>query len=588
MRNNILLLLLLWFSVSLSAEEIPANYYDAINGKKDAELKTALSQIIYPVNWADMTQSEAKPNFINTQYDAGNRCKYGTRAVNEKHQHKYTWDGFIYTDTQNDGTVWDMYSPYIHYMAADSLGAVSIPDMEIEHCFPKGWWGGKANNNENDAFRDLHHLNPANARANNHKSDYPPGYAKTDIKADNGIFKMGKNSDYGTFFVFEPCDEYKGDFARAYFYIATAYEQFVWKCDYLDNGSYLEFKPWLQQVLLEWHRLDPVSEKEIMRNDRVSDIQHNRNPFIDYPELVEYIWGNKQNNAVDLAHLTYTGSENYTPPVETLVSRALPATQIKKTGFVANWKNSGKESYELDVFTSETTGHNDTILNMPYFNSGIINADKEHFSYIGSFGTTGIGKNSVTFGTNSNPLVLTIKGINIPENTRLVVRAMAPLKLNNTEGSQMSINAGGTSILQPLTFDETYYSFDLAKGTTQIVISQGNGKNFNVQQLFIVSGDETTTHTSLEGYPQTVTGTSFEVSHTMDEDVPVYYTITPKGLSTSMPVAVLYDGTDTPTELPRVCNSTEETSTPRKEIRNGQLVIIRNASIYTTLGQTIQ
>ena len=92
-------------------------------------------------------------------------------------------------------------------------------------------------------------------------------------------------SQYG-FICFEPSEEYRGDFARAYFYIATAYEDFTWVSGTtpfdaalaMDNDSYLEFKPWLIEVLLDWHRADPVSDKEICRADHISDIQHNRNP----------------------------------------------------------------------------------------------------------------------------------------------------------------------------------------------------------------------------------------------------------------------------------------------------------------------
>ena len=58
--------------------------------------------------------------------------------------------------------------------------------------------------------------------------------------------------------------------------------------------------------LLEWHRNDPVSQKEIDRNQAVYGIQHNRNPFIDYPELVEYIWGHKLGQAIDLSSMTPT------------------------------------------------------------------------------------------------------------------------------------------------------------------------------------------------------------------------------------------------------------------------------------------
>ncbi len=92
--------------------------------------------------------------------------------------------------------------------------------------------------------------------------------------------------------VFEPADEYKGDFARTYFYVVTAYQNLSWKYTYMvADGDYPSLQPWAIEMLLKWHRDDPVSEKELKRNEVVYSIQTNRNPFIDYPELAEYIWG---------------------------------------------------------------------------------------------------------------------------------------------------------------------------------------------------------------------------------------------------------------------------------------------------------
>ena len=575
MKRHIFFLTALFFSLSILAEDIPAGYYNSIDGKKDAELKTALSQIIYPVDWTAMTGT----NSINEQYNAGNRCKYGTRAKDEKHSHKYTWDGFWYTDTREDGSVWDMYSLYQYYMAPDSIGAVSLPDLEIEHCFPKSWWG----TTDNDAYKDLHHLNPANLKANGPKSNNPPGYVKTVKNQVNPIFKLGTNTEYGSFTVFEPDDEYKGDFARAYFYIATAYENFVWDVDktsnFLDNTSCLEFKPWLQKVLIEWHRLDPVSEKEINRNNLVSDIQHNRNPFIDYPELAEYIWGEKQGQAVQLNSLEFTGSEYYDLPVEKFVSRAKPATNITAAGFTAHWKNAGKASYVLDVFTTQTTGHNDTILNLPNCHQAVVKKDTR-CAFSGSLYTSSTGMSSFT----TLNATLTISDLNLNANSKIVVRAMAPLKpATSTDGAQMKISADGTQIaLQTLTHDEEYFSFDLPTGTKSVKIEPGNNKHINIQQIFIITGDETTTHTSLPGFPMEVTGTSCDVACTMQKDDTLYYTIQPDGLRTSAPVAVTYDGVATDIDF------MELAPLARKEIRNGQMVIIRNSSIYSTLGQLIR
>ena len=81
MKKQIFLIAAIVFSAALFAEAIPAGYYDAANGKKDAALKTALSQIIYPVDWSEMTQTSSKPNYIIAEYNAGRRCKYGSRGV---------------------------------------------------------------------------------------------------------------------------------------------------------------------------------------------------------------------------------------------------------------------------------------------------------------------------------------------------------------------------------------------------------------------------------------------------------------------------------------------------------------------------
>ena len=79
----------------------------------------------------------------------------------------------------------------------------------------------------------------------------------------------------------------------------------------MTNEGWQEFQPWLRDLLVEWHRMDPVSEKEKARAIEVNKIQGNRNPFIDYPELVEYIWGNKQGQAVDFNSLTQSYGDPY-------------------------------------------------------------------------------------------------------------------------------------------------------------------------------------------------------------------------------------------------------------------------------------
>lgn len=258
---------------------MPVGYYEAIDGKQDSVLKSTLGQIIRPHT----------------------AISYGSGAES-------TWGVFYYSDQDEEGYCMDMYCD--SWKKFTSVGAV-VSGCNIEHSFAKSWWGGS----KNDAYKDCYHLNPSNSTANSARSNYPLGVPTKDLKDQSvtGSLKVGKATYEGeTFWVFEPKDEYKGDFARAYFYMATCYgDELTWRLDNKDvgskyamrNDSYLEFRDWEIEVLLTWHRQDPVSEKETKRMDAVSDFQHNRNPYIDYPELAEYIWGNKKGTAVNLSEL---------------------------------------------------------------------------------------------------------------------------------------------------------------------------------------------------------------------------------------------------------------------------------------------
>jgi hypothetical protein len=93
----------------------------------------------------------------------------------------------------------------------------------------------------------------------------------------------------------------------------------------MTNEGWQEFLPWLRDLLLEWHRLDPVSHKELDRAVEVNKIQGNRNPFIDYPELAEYIWGNKQGEEVDF----YTLVQSYGDPYNDQPVQGIDNTAVR-------------------------------------------------------------------------------------------------------------------------------------------------------------------------------------------------------------------------------------------------------------------
>lgn len=262
---------------------MPGDYYKFAQGTVDSTLKNHIGYIIC----------------------CGKRYRYGSGT-------KKTWDAFFHTDRDtNTNQVLDMYSNNLRYFNPDKPTA-SVADFDIEHMLPKSWWGGDVN----PAYCDLFHLVPGDYSANRSKGNHAPG-VPADSSFYNGSFVTGRDTIHHLSRVFCPADEYKGDFARAYFYIAACYgDSLTWlnsgePAEAVTNDGWQEFRPWLRDLLLSWHRMDPVSKKELDRAIEVNKIQGNRNPFIDYPELVEFIWGDKQGQKVDFRQLTQSYGDAY-------------------------------------------------------------------------------------------------------------------------------------------------------------------------------------------------------------------------------------------------------------------------------------
>ncbi|MCR5850968.1 MAG: endonuclease [Bacteroidaceae bacterium] len=206
-----------------------------------------------------------------------------------------TWNGFWLTDQMEDMQVRDRYSNVVRYLNPD-MSAVN--NMNIEHIWANSWWGHLKNN----AYCDLFNLYPADATANGRKSNNPIGVVDGNVSYTNGVTKVGKSTSYradSLITVWEPADEWKGDFARTYFYMATCYSHMtsLWTTTEglltVDPNSPLLMRPWVYNLMLEWAEADPLDEIEQERCEAIYSIQGNRNPFVDYPELCQYIWGDK-------------------------------------------------------------------------------------------------------------------------------------------------------------------------------------------------------------------------------------------------------------------------------------------------------
>lgn len=254
------------FFASFSASaQIPEGYYDALKGKKGAELKTAVHNII----------KNAKV------------LGYGSGKGN-------TWWGFYTTDNDN-GYVIDRYSNERRQFGSQGQ---AVSGANIEHSFPKSWWGGS----KTQAYKDLFNLMPSDSKANSSKSNYGMGIVK-DATFDNGCIKVGTGTE--GFKVWQPSAEWEGDFSRDYMYMVTAYQDYTWSSNdakySLQQGDYPTLKEWAYKLYIKWAKEDPVSQTEIKRNNAVYAIQGNRNPFVDFPNLMEYIWGDSVNYAFDPA-----------------------------------------------------------------------------------------------------------------------------------------------------------------------------------------------------------------------------------------------------------------------------------------------
>ncbi|MBQ6080245.1 MAG: endonuclease [Muribaculaceae bacterium] len=280
MRKNLhYLLLLVVMAVGLQAvAAIPSGYYNNALGKNDQQLMSSLHQI------------------INGHY----RIYYGN-----------LWEKFKTTDC-NGNTIIDRYSTTQFTYSVDQCGTYNTIGQcyNREHSVPNSWWGG-GSSDADTMYTDLYHMYPVDGWVNGQRGNNPFGDCANGTACGTGKLGSCTHSGYtGT--VFEVADEYKGDFARTYFYMVVRYMDRVgsWTNGLgsvvFTNSSYKHLTPWAISQLLEWHRNDPVSTLESNRNEAVSGIQHNRNPFIDHPELAEYLWGNMTGNA-------WTGSATNTP-----------------------------------------------------------------------------------------------------------------------------------------------------------------------------------------------------------------------------------------------------------------------------------
>ena len=259
------------------------------------------------------------------------------------------------------GKIWDMYGECPFTFSSDQCGSYNgVCDCyNREHSIPKSWFGGSTSGIGCDIF----HLVPTDGKINSTRSNDEFGeVAGAKNYYGNGTGTAGTWSTdrptiasaageviQGSGNVFEPKDQYKGDFARGYMgtiikwqlaNMTTANNFF--SGEYTPSG-YFGFTKKAVVLMMKWHREDPVSQKEIDRNNGIQQTQGNRNPFIDYPYLAEYIWGEHAGETVDMSLLMPSTDPDFIPGVSDGARTFVPP--IPGAMYGVTWSVNGEELY---------------------------------------------------------------------------------------------------------------------------------------------------------------------------------------------------------------------------------------------------
>ncbi|TDX12471.1 endonuclease [Flavobacterium sp. S87F.05.LMB.W.Kidney.N] len=364
MKKNYFLFLLMFTAVGFA--QIPSGYYNTATGT-GYTLKTQLY------------------NIIKGHTDNGYAGLYTTYQTSDV-------DNFY----ENDGTVLDMYSenpsgtdPYSYSTGSTQrCGSYSVEGdcYNREHIIPQSVF-----NEQSPMVADAHFITPTDGKVNGIRSNYPHGTVSSVTYTSQNGSKLGSSSVSGySGTVFEPINAFKGDIARMYFYFATRYENTVAGYSYamFDGSSNKVFTTAFLNTLLAWHAQDPVSAREIARNNAIYARQGNRNPYIDHPEYVNQIWGGTSS----------TDTQAPTAPA------SLASTSKTATSITLAWNTSsdnvgvtGYDVYANSALKTTVTGLTATITGLT--------ASTTYSIYVkakDAAGNTSASSNTISVTTNSS------------------------------------------------------------------------------------------------------------------------------------------------------------------------------------------
>lgn len=532
---------------------IPAGYYSTIDGKSGDAILIALYNKI--------------SSHTNVGYDG-------------------LYNVYPTSDVTADGKVWDMYSTCSWTHGTKKCGSYKkVCDCyNREHSIPASWF-----KDASPMYSDAFHVVPTDGYVNNQRGNHPFGECSGGkYLSSQATGRLGESTFSGmSGTVFEPADEYKGDFARNYFYMLTCYrnKNFTQASEGQKVFTYSNGVAGLTSyglaLFLKWHRQDPVSQKEIDRNNAIYDKQENRNPYIDHPGLVEYIWGAHKGEKLNLAELddneeVYIPDTTTTQPPTPEKFTVLDVTDVHATSATLNWTDAGVDDYIVDVYEKNVSEGAEPVVILDDLGgkkanvSGYTNADELD--------------DAIRLGSSKATGSITYKNLNVSSGATVYVTA----KTYNTDQATIKVSIGSTTASFKLSSDYVTYTLNVPEGETgtSLTIESTESKaRAYINKVQVITGLVLPALSRVSGYPKHVGNVlSHEVTG-LTEMVQYFYTVQPVGMEVSEERTFLTEAGWTGTEF---------VNFPTVEVRATDNGILINglpegacAHVYNSLGQEI-
>ena len=596
------------------ADSLPA-YYASIDGTSGKELLAAIQQV----------------------------AKIGYRTTDFRYDS--VWLAFKYTDIRTDGLIWEIYSDCNFEYEKDRTSNTSqtgeCKGYNREHAMCQSWFGKKSNEDlydlhgnkasssmKNTPGSDIFHIYPASYGMNSRRGNRPYGEVLTAANTSGNGTKYGTpvttksvtNSIAGAYVegtitvstnVLEPADEYKGDIARSYFGTMVKWAG-EWAFNKNELGNVIfdatidvdthygpennyGFTDYGLALMLSWHRQDPVSQKEVDRNNGIQKTQGNRNPFIDYPYLAEFIWGEMSGQVLDFDQLLCSADELFQLGVSNGYLGEVQDMQIDTifwmvgdTQYDCTYHHHGTKMKNLPEAPSSCSATSTTFMGWTTAPIADVSADAPIVLYTKAADFPAINTNTAYYAVFAQKTTSEIIGqtitLNKADSTDWTLTNLKQ-KSNNTDGAYWLL-VKDASITSPVidlqTLDSIAMNIRSYQSKTTVSISV-NGDSLgtlsaetNSIQRYVWSAPELTGSQSV-----TFTGINGTASYGVGINAISLYLGGTKATYTNY-LTHCDDGPATLLTTPNVNNLI------RKIIRNGQLLIIHNGQIYNTLGNNIE